>query len=61
MDFIKCVWLVFRHFKNPYKTYLWFTTPNPMLGRITAMHLVRIGRSWKLLQVIKNLLNGYMP
>lgn len=64
MDFLKSLILVFQFFQlenSNYmaikKTYLWFTTNNPMLGG-KAINLVKIGRSAKLLKIIQNLLAG---
>lgn len=37
---------------DPYKTGLWFKTPNPMLGDVTPRDMIRFGRYKKLLKFI---------
>lgn len=46
--------LVNEHFKGDnFKARLWFKIPNPMLGNIKPIDMIRYGRQKKLLQYIK--------
>jgi hypothetical protein len=45
--------LVDNFFKDTDKTELWFRTPNPLLGNITPIDMIRMGRQRKLLTVIQ--------
>lgn len=47
--------------ENGNKTYLWFMTPNPLLGNIEPICFVKNGRSAKLLKFVENLLYGNLP
>lgn len=58
-DDIEIIYLVYRFFKGDTgKTYLWLNTPNPILGAIIPMRMMKSGRSKRLLQMIKDLLKG---
>jgi hypothetical protein len=49
--------LVAAFFKNYDKTFLWFQTPNPLLGNVAPRVMIRIGRFKKLLKFIQIALN----
>lgn len=51
--------LLVNHFKDDRKVALWLSTPNPHLGGTTAINLVKLGRTHKVIQLIKALLEGY--
>lgn len=54
--------LIIQHFKEDHvKVYLWFLTPNPMLGEVSPVEMVRNGRANKLLRVVRNLLDEDVP
>jgi uncharacterized protein (DUF2384 family) len=44
---------VFEIFKDEVKTFLWFGTPNPMLGGCKPIDMVLRGREEKLIQFIE--------
>lgn len=44
--------LVAEHFEDPYKTALWFKTPNPLLGNVSPRDMIRFGRYSRLLKFI---------
>ena len=43
------------------KTYIWFDTPNPLLGNISPMQMIREGRSDRVHKFILNALAGNKP
>lgn len=44
------------------KTWAWFTTPNPSLGSVSPLEMIKGGREDKLKKFIDNQLEkGYMP
>ena len=45
--------LVAEFFDDSKKASLWFRTPNPLLGNITPIEMIRMGRIKKLLNVIQ--------
>jgi hypothetical protein len=45
--------LVAEFLKNKNKTGLWFRTPNPLLGNLPPIDMIRMGRVRKLLTVIQ--------
>jgi len=49
--------LVNKFFKDPEKTYLWFLSPNPQLGNISPIDIIKNGQSDKLLQFIQTSLS----
>lgn len=42
---------------DPAKTWLWFSTPNPQLGNMTPVDLIKIGRVRKLLAFVQTALD----
>lgn len=56
-----CV-LINEFFKgNKDKALTWWNTSNPLLGDITPVDMVKMGRSLKLLKIIKELIAGNLP
>lgn len=54
-----CRNLVQEFFKDePHKAALWFNTPNPMLGDIRPLDMIKLGRVNKLYQFIKDASEG---
>ena len=43
------------------KTWTWFKTPNPALGMVSPLDMMRVGRTKKLLSFIDSRLKGYWP
>jgi len=43
------------------KAWLWWQTPNPAFGMISALDMIRMGRESKVKQYIDNALKGYFP
>jgi len=52
--------LLSEFFKNEQKVNLWLYTKNPMLGDIEPVRLFVCGRAKKLLQCVKDMLDGNM-
>lgn len=51
--------LIKDFFKNDEaKTIAWFNCPNPGLGGITPLHMIKVGRSAKLIKFIESSLEG---
>lgn len=49
----KCYLLVNKYFDgNQEKIKTWFSTPNPLMGGVTPLHMLVIGRDAKLLATI---------
>jgi len=46
---------------NADKTVIWFKSPNPLLGDLPPMYLIRIGRAGKLIRIIRDALGGIRP
>lgn len=46
---------------NTAKTWLWFKTPNPALGSVSPLDMIKAGRVEKLKKFIDTRLNGYYP
>jgi hypothetical protein len=46
---------------NSTKTELWFSTPNPQLGNITPVDMIKIGRVRKLLSFVQTALSENKP
>ena len=58
----EAVRLVKEHFGNDYtKAMAWFTTPNPMLGDVKPVTMLLTGRGDRLLQMVRNMLDGNLP
>lgn len=56
-EWANAVNLVAGHFKgDETKTFVWFTTRNPLLGDITPRDMIRLGRYKKLFKFIYNAL-----
>lgn len=54
-----CIDLLKGFFKDePEKVNIWMTTPNPLLGNVVPMDMIDRGRGHKLIQFIKNCLEG---
>lgn len=54
--------LVSKYFNNDlYKTNLWFESDNALLGHISPISMIKIGRVNKLLKIIQNALDGNIP
>jgi len=51
----------FEELGTPRKAIHWFETPNPMLGEIRPIAMIKHDRIKKLNQVIVNMVNGYGP
>lgn len=49
--------LVEGFFKNPDKTILWFSIPNPLLGGMSPRDMIRVGRFKKLLNFVQTALD----
>lgn len=49
--------LVNTHFKNRKKTHVWFNTENPLLGGVSPIGMLAIGRGEKLEKFIQGQLN----
>jgi len=43
------------------QTLIWFATPNPMLGKISPVDMLALGREEKLISAIKSALEGNRP
>jgi hypothetical protein len=46
------------------KTWLWFTTPNPAMGMLSPLNLIKIGRANRVKQFIDNAIDenkGFYP
>lgn len=39
------------------KTWLWFRTPNPMLGQESPLNMIKVGREKKVMNFIDNALD----
>lgn len=39
------------------KAWLWFKTPNPMLGFVSPLDMIKVGREKKVMNFIDNALN----
>lgn len=53
--------LVYEFFDEqdfPAKTEIWFTTENPLLGNLTPLHMIQIGRQDKLIKFIQSQLES---
>lgn len=51
--------MVFRYFDgDPEKIHDWFTTPNPLLGQVAPVDMLKYGRGEKLLQFVKERMTG---
>ncbi len=51
-----------KHFDgDEIKTWKWFKTPNPGLGMVSPLDMIRNGRKEKLMQWIDNSLKGIFP
>jgi hypothetical protein len=53
--------LVAEFFGDPHKTNLWFSIPNPQLGGIPPVDLVKMGRVRKLLSFVQSALKQNNP
>jgi hypothetical protein len=49
--------LVEGFFRDPEKTILWFSIPNPLLGGLSPRDMIRVGRFKKLLNFVQTALN----
>ncbi len=52
-DAVEAVLAVYRFFDDSDKAVLWMKTPNPMLGGITPWDMVILGKSAKLLAIVR--------
>lgn len=43
------------------KTRLWFNMPNPMLGGVSPLQMILLGKHKKLMKFIQRSINGEMP
>jgi len=43
------------------KTRLWFNMPNPMLGGVSPMNMILLGKHKKLMKFIQRSISGEMP
>ena len=54
--------LIFKFFeKEPWKALVWWQAPNPLLGGISPVDMLKIGREEKLLKFIKGQLAENEP
>lgn len=54
--------LVLEFFDKDYeKTLIWFDVPNPALGNVRPLDMIKNGREEKLCKFIQNQLDGNMP
>jgi hypothetical protein len=56
-----CWGLVNDFFKDEAKTKLWMETKNPLLGEISPIQMIQLGRQEKLLSFINSSLDGNRP
>lgn len=60
--FIKIIRKLCEFFNDDFeKVYYWLYTDNPLLGNIKPMVLISAGRGHKVLQMIENAEEGYLP
>ena len=57
----ECQRLVIRFMGDVRKARAWFSTPNYLLGGITPEKMFLIGRTTKLLEIIKSLIEDNTP
>ena len=58
----QCRNLILKFFESePEKALLWWAAPNPMLGGIVPLEMIKIGRADKLLKFIKGQLEENEP
>lgn len=58
LDNIEINTLVNSFFKDPQKTLTWMNSENPLLGGLSPIEMILIGRTEKLKKFIKNQLEG---
>jgi hypothetical protein len=62
LELISVVALVSNQFKEDReKTRLWFSMPNPLLGGVTPIQMILLGKHKKLIKFIQRSINGEMP
>ena len=57
VSFVKVWWF----FKSYTKACLWFEIPNPLLGGVTPMEMIEVGRAAKLRKIITQQLEMNKP
>lgn len=54
----KLVEQYFNYLGKPQRAHKWFATPNPLLGDVSPITMIKLGREEKLLNFIKHALEG---
>lgn len=62
MEIISVVTIVSNQFsQDKEKTQLWFSMPNPLLGGVTPLQMILLGKHKKLFKFIQRSISGEMP
>lgn len=62
LELISVVSIVSAQFsQDKEKTRLWFSMPNPLLGGVTPINMIMLGKHKKLLKFIQRSISGEMP
>jgi hypothetical protein len=62
LELISVVTIVSNQFiQDKDKTRLWFSMPNPLLGGVSPIQMILLGKHKKLIKFIQRSINGEMP